>query len=292
MNPPRHWPLDPRRRQAPRPRPGRFAGRRTPMTRTTTSRPRMAATYAPGTVRARRWHGEGDVRGYRPPSGWTARADLTDIHPITGRALPRAVWWLIETKETPSSGSPRHIPPGASGTPKSGRGGGRARFQRPKPKSPRSPPSARRRRGERATALRARNPCGSCRRRTSKRCGAYPARRDGFDGAPPRWAGLVGLRPGLLRQVVRKRAVLDAGDSLPVHHEGRFTDSRPASLWSFHATPQACCRNLRQGRPCLVVGALTWPASGRAPVQPSRGDAEPALSPFGAGSTQGVLVSL
>ncbi|HCE8164956.1 TPA: hypothetical protein NHR63_001754, partial [Pseudomonas aeruginosa] len=56
------------------------------MTRTTNSRPRMAATYAPGTVRARRWHGEGDVRGYRPPSGWMACADLTDIHPITGRA--------------------------------------------------------------------------------------------------------------------------------------------------------------------------------------------------------------
>ena len=36
---------------------------------------------------------------YRPPSGWTARADLTDIHPVTGRALPRAVWWIIETKE-------------------------------------------------------------------------------------------------------------------------------------------------------------------------------------------------
>jgi hypothetical protein len=70
-----------------------------PMTRTTTSRPRMAATYAPGTVRARRWHGEGDVRGYRPPRGWTARADLTDLHPITGRALPRAVWLIIETKE-------------------------------------------------------------------------------------------------------------------------------------------------------------------------------------------------
>ncbi|ENG6263609.1 hypothetical protein ABU631_004218, partial [Pseudomonas aeruginosa] len=50
------------------------------MTRTTTSRPRMAATYAPGTVRARRWHGEGDVRGYRPPPGWTACADLTDLH--------------------------------------------------------------------------------------------------------------------------------------------------------------------------------------------------------------------
>ena len=69
------------------------------MTRTTTRRPRRAAIYAPGTVRARRWHGAGDVRGYRPPSRWTARADLNDIHPITGRALLRAVWWFIETKE-------------------------------------------------------------------------------------------------------------------------------------------------------------------------------------------------
>ena len=34
-----------------------------PMIRTTTSRSRMAAIYAPGTVRARRWHGDGDVRG-------------------------------------------------------------------------------------------------------------------------------------------------------------------------------------------------------------------------------------
>ena len=69
------------------------------MTRTTTRRPRMAAIYAPGKARARRWHGAGDVRGYLPPSGWSARADHADIHPITGRALPRAVWWLIETKD-------------------------------------------------------------------------------------------------------------------------------------------------------------------------------------------------
>ncbi|WP_430543484.1 hypothetical protein [Xanthomonas sacchari] len=69
-----------------------------PMTSNATSRPRMAAIYAPGTVRARRWHGEGDVRGYRPASGWSARADLTDIHPMTGCALSRAVWWIIETK--------------------------------------------------------------------------------------------------------------------------------------------------------------------------------------------------
>lgn len=59
----------------------------------------MEATYAAGTVRARRWHGDGDVRGYRRPRGWTVRADLTDLYPITGRALPRAAWSIIETKE-------------------------------------------------------------------------------------------------------------------------------------------------------------------------------------------------
>ncbi|MGE1003734.1 hypothetical protein [Ralstonia pseudosolanacearum] len=61
-------------------------------------RPRMAAIYSPGTVRVCRWHGNGDVRGYRPPSGWTAFADLTEIHPISGQPLPRATWWIIETK--------------------------------------------------------------------------------------------------------------------------------------------------------------------------------------------------
>ena len=69
------------------------------MTHQPANRPRIAATYASGTVRARRWHGDGDVRGYRPPRGWTARADLTDLPPLTGRALPRAVWWIIVTTE-------------------------------------------------------------------------------------------------------------------------------------------------------------------------------------------------
>lgn len=76
------------------------------MTHQPANRPRMAATYASGTVRARRWHGDGDVRGYRPPRGWTARADLTDLHPLTGRALPRAVWWIIETITSPDSSVP------------------------------------------------------------------------------------------------------------------------------------------------------------------------------------------
>lgn len=69
------------------------------MPRNITRRPRMAAIYSPGTVRARRWHGAGDVRGYHPPAGWSARADLTDTHAITGRVLPRAEWWIVETKE-------------------------------------------------------------------------------------------------------------------------------------------------------------------------------------------------
>ena len=59
---------------------------------------------------------------------------------------------------------------------------------------------------------------------------------------------------------------------------------RPASLlWSFHITPQACGRELQEGWSDLVAGALTWFASGRKPVQPSRGDAESAMSPFGGG---------
>lgn len=80
------------------------------MTHQPANRPRMAATYASGTVRARRWHGDGDVRGYRPPRGWTARADLTDLHPLTGRALPRAVWWIIETRNNEPH-RPQAVPP-------------------------------------------------------------------------------------------------------------------------------------------------------------------------------------
>ncbi|PJL28231.1 hypothetical protein B9Y64_13460 [Stenotrophomonas maltophilia] len=58
---------------------------------------------------------------------------------------------------------------------------------------------------------------------------------------------------------------------------------RPASLWSFHATPQARCRLRRQGAfsPCRWWSAL--PASGNEPVKPSRGDAESAMSPCGTG---------
>ena len=54
--------------------------------------------YPSGTVRARRWRGQGDVRAYRPAAGWTATADLIDIHPISSRPLSKSEWWIVETK--------------------------------------------------------------------------------------------------------------------------------------------------------------------------------------------------
>lgn len=44
---------------------------------------------------------------------------------------------------------------------------------------------------------------------------------------PRQKAVQVTLRLSLLRQVARKRAVLDAGSSLSGRHEGRFTDTPP-----------------------------------------------------------------
>ncbi len=82
----------------------------------------------------------------------------------------------------------------------------------------------------------------------------------------------MGLRPDLLRQVVQKRAVHDAGGSSPVRHEGRFTDTRTRPcLWNFHATPQAWGRKLRQGRSRLVVGVLTLPHQGTSGETITRG---------------------
>lgn len=64
------------------------------MSHNTTSRPRMAANSDPDTGRACRWHGDGDGDG--------------DVRSWTARALPHAVWWIIETKEYPQiRASPR-----------------------------------------------------------------------------------------------------------------------------------------------------------------------------------------
>ena len=52
--------------------------------------------YSKGCVRWRRAP-PGDPRGYRPAAGWEAFADLTDIHPITGKQLSPSQWWIRET---------------------------------------------------------------------------------------------------------------------------------------------------------------------------------------------------
>ncbi|WWZ16813.1 hypothetical protein V8U11_08170 [Pseudomonas chlororaphis] len=55
--------------------------------------------YPLGSTRMRRWKGQGDVRAYAPPAGWTAVADLIDTHPIHGTPLPGSQWWIFETKQ-------------------------------------------------------------------------------------------------------------------------------------------------------------------------------------------------
>lgn len=55
--------------------------------------------YKPGTVRWLRHTRGDDVRLHRAPKGWSAFADLLDEHPITGKQLKRAQWWIRETFE-------------------------------------------------------------------------------------------------------------------------------------------------------------------------------------------------
>lgn len=127
-------------------------------------------------------------------------------------------------------------------------------------------------------------PCGLSPPRAAWRPSMPPnrLRRIGPAGAPPRWAGCWRTRWRSLRQVVQVRAVLNAGDSCPSRHEGRFTDNPPGIAMEL---PRHASRAAPQGAAGAfspVVGWLTWPASVGEPQKPSCGDAEPAPSPFGA----------
>lgn len=59
-------------------------------------RRQVKITLEDGT-RCFRWPGSGDVRGHKPPKGWSAVADLIEIHPQTGAPLRGgSQWWIFE----------------------------------------------------------------------------------------------------------------------------------------------------------------------------------------------------
>ena len=134
-----------------------------------------------------------------------------------------------------------------------------------------SPSSIRRRRGERAKCLRA------ARRSVPAGAGEFrwrPAAMGGACGATLRLAAA-----GCAKACRPRRWRFAACTS-------RRTVRRHASrhrLWSFHATPQASRRKLREGAFSPVVGVLALSASGHEPVKPSCGDAGSAMSPFRTG---------
>lgn len=47
-----------------------------------------------GTI-AFRWNNQTDVRSYKPPSGYSAVADLIEYHPATGDFMGESQWWMF-----------------------------------------------------------------------------------------------------------------------------------------------------------------------------------------------------
>ena len=130
---------------------------------------------------------------------------------------------------------------------KSGCGSGRARFQRPQQNRPVAAF------GQAATG----RACKCLARGTANR---RPLARAKFRWCPAIMGeACAGLRPGLLRQVVRKRVVFDAGGSSPTRHEGRFTDTPPGLAYGA-STPRLMHEAASCGRGVLalslVVGAV------------------------------------
>ncbi len=214
------------------------------MTHQPANRPRIAATYASGTVRARRWHGDGDVRGYRPPRGWTARADLTDLHP--SRAAPcRAPCGGSSKPRNNEPHRPQAVPPWGRWSKLRAR-----RWPRPvsllKPNAP-SPPSDRRRWGHAQGR--------SCAKSTKP--ASVAAHRAANDSTEPRrngrgWCGYAPACCGRLHESVPSPTL--AVRCLYVTKDGSPT-RRPASLlWSFHTTPQYVAVSCGRGALALSSG--------------------------------------
>jgi hypothetical protein len=48
-------------------------------------------------VKAGRYIGEQDVRCYRPPLGYSATAELIEVHPWTKEVFSKSQWWIFLT---------------------------------------------------------------------------------------------------------------------------------------------------------------------------------------------------
>lgn len=131
MNPPRRWPLEPRRRQAPRPRPGRFAGRRSPHDPHHHQPPvhggDLRARHGARPPLARRWR-----RARLPPALGLVGPRRSHRH--SSHHGPRlAACHVVDHRDegiATFSTAPRPFRPGRGELQKSGRGGGRARCRR------------------------------------------------------------------------------------------------------------------------------------------------------------------
>ena len=53
--------------------------------------------YELGATRWRKHTGNHDVRATRAPKGWDIEAMTLDEHPVTGKPLKQAQWWIKET---------------------------------------------------------------------------------------------------------------------------------------------------------------------------------------------------
>ena len=187
--------------------------------------------------------GDGDVRGYRPPRGWTARADLTDLHPLTGRALPRAVWWIIETRNNEPH-RPQAVPPWGRWSKLRAR-----RWPRPVSLLKAKTPHRRLRTGGDGAhkGARARNPRSQQVWRRIAPPTIDRARRNGRG-----WCGYAPACCGRLHESVPSPTL--AVRCLYVTKDGSPT-RRPASLlWSFHTTPQYVAVSCGRGALALSSG--------------------------------------
>lgn len=97
------------------------------------------------------------------------------------------------------------------------------------------------------------------------------------------------IRRNSLRQVVQKRAVLNAGGSCPSRHERQVTDNTHGLAIGFHTAPQDQLHKVRHGHSRLSSGGRLARISGRAGAAFMRGCRAGHIS-FRSGSAQGVLV--